>query len=60
MSKQNWDSRDRKSTAKRYLKHLGKPFRKLSPKDSKQSREWAKSRKQLRRLEEEELREGVE
>tara|TARA_Y100000310_G_C20461658_1_gene705667 strand:+ start:469 stop:651 length:183 start_codon:yes stop_codon:yes gene_type:complete len=54
MSSKSWASRDRKSTSKGYLKKLGKPFRKTNQKDSKQSREWSRLRKKLRRAEDQE------
>ena len=50
MSSRSWTSRDKKTTSKRYLKNLGKPFRKSIQKDSKQSREWSKLKKKLRRM----------
>ncbi len=52
MGSQSWIDRDRKKTSKRAIKNLGKPFRRASKKDSKESREWSKHRRELRRLEE--------
>ena len=46
--------------SKRLLKNLGKPFRRSFQKDSKESREWSKTRKQLRKIEDKELEEGAE
>ena len=60
MSSRSWASRDRKSTSKGYLKKLGKPFRKAHPKDSKQSREWSKLRKKLRRAEDQEAEDAIQ
>jgi len=57
MDNHNWSSRERKTTSKRYLKNLSKPFRKTLQKDSKQSREWSKLKKKLRRLEDYEAEE---
>jgi len=50
MSNRDWISRERKARSKRYLKNLGKPFRKSIQKDSQQSREWSKLKKKLRRM----------
>ena len=58
MGSRSWASRDKKKTSKRYLKNLGKPFRKATQKDSKESREWTKNRKAIRRLEDQESEEG--
>lgn len=60
MSRQSWDSRDKKTMSKRHLRNLGKPFRKSFQRDSKESREWSKTRKQLRKIEDKELEEGAE
>ena len=57
MSSWSGSSRERKTTSKRYLKNLSKPFRKTMQKDSKQSREWAKLKKKLRRIEDHETEE---
>ena len=46
--------------SKRHLRNLGKPFRKSFQRDSKESREWSKTRKQLRKMEDKELEEGAE
>ena len=55
MSNRDWISRERKARSKRYLKNLGKPFRKSIQKDSQQSREWSKLKKKLRRMDEQEV-----
>ena len=60
MSRQSWYNRDKKTMSKRLLKNLGKPFRKSFQRDSKESREWSKTRKQLRKIEDKELEEGAE
>ena len=54
MSSRSWVSRENKESSKRHLKKLGKPFRRVNQKDSKQSREWSKLKKKLRRVEDQE------
>ena len=54
MSSRSWVSREKKESSKRHLKKLGKPFRRVNQKDSKQSREWSKLKKKLRRVEDQE------
>ena len=60
MSNKSWLDRDRKTTSKGNLKKLGKPFRKTNQKDSKQSREWSKLRKKLRRAEDQEVEDATQ
>ena len=57
MGDEKWSDRDRKKTSKRSLKNLGKPFRKSLSKDSKESREWSKNQKKIRRLQDQETEE---
>ena len=49
----SWINRDKKTDSRRNIKSLGKPFRKLVSKDSKQTREWSKTKKKLKRQQEE-------
>ena len=60
MSNRNWENREKKKVSKRYLKTLGKPFRKEGQRDSKQSREWSKLRKKLRRAEDQEAEDAIQ
>lgn len=52
-------NRERKNNARRTLKNLSKPFRKMGAKDSKQAREWSKTRKKLKKLYAKELEDAT-
>lgn len=56
----SWFNREKKNTSRKNLKNLGKPFRKVLPKDSQQDKNWSKLKKRLRRQEEEQEFEDVE
>ena len=59
MSSLSWVNREQRETSKKNLKKLGKPFRRVNQKDSKQSREWSKLKKKLQKEADQEVEEVV-
>jgi len=55
----SWTNRDKKTYSRRTLKNLGKPFRKVVSKDSKQVREWSKTKKKLKKQQEQDLEDEI-
>ena len=55
----SWTNRDKKTNSRRNIKSLGKPFRKVVSKDSKQARDWSKAKKKLKKLQDQDTEDNA-
>tara|TARA_R110002020_G_scaffold248982_3_gene462933 strand:- start:1434 stop:1610 length:177 start_codon:yes stop_codon:yes gene_type:complete len=55
----SWTNRDKKNNSRRNSKSLDKPFRKVVSKDSKQARDWSKTKKKLKRFQDQETEDTI-